>query len=193
MVSSRRVFLVRSGKAIGLIAASGGLGAFLDACSNSAAPKTTTTTAGATTTAKTARSRATVQLASVADVENAGEFIADTKGYFAHEGITITLLPGGPTTTVEPLVLDDKCLVGLSEADTAARAILQGNKLKVIAATLQTTPLGVMSLASKPILTPQDLYGKLLGIQSFQVSVFDAFVALLGLDISSYQARDRRR
>ena len=51
-------------------------------------------------------------------------------------------------------VLSDKCLVGLSEADTTARAILQGKKLKIIAATLQTTPLAVMSLASKPISTP---------------------------------------
>ena len=62
--------------------------------------------------------------------------------------------------------------------------MLQGKKLKIIAATLQTTPLAVMSLASKPVATPKDLYGKRLGIQSFQVADFDAFVASVGLEVS---------
>jgi ABC-type nitrate/sulfonate/bicarbonate transport system substrate-binding protein len=132
----------------------------------------------------TSRTPATFQLASVPDVENAGELVADTKGYFTDEGIDVTLLPGGLTTTVEPLVVSGKCLVGLSATDTTARSVLQGKKLKIIAATLQTTPLAVMSLASKPIATPKDLYGKRLGIQSFQVADFDAFVASVGLEVS---------
>jgi ABC-type nitrate/sulfonate/bicarbonate transport system substrate-binding protein len=174
MAISRRVFLVRSGQAAGLVAASGALGGFLEAAAGPA---------GASP-AKKSLTAVTYQLGWLANVENAGEFVADTRGYFKDEGIKITLLPGGPTTTVEPEVISGKCLVGLSETDTTARAIDQGGHLKTIAATLQSTPLGVCSLASKPYLTPKSLYGKKLGIQSFQVEVFKAFYKMIGLDWS---------
>ena len=126
----------------------------------------------------------TYQLGWLPNVENGGEFYAAARGFFAKEGIAITLLPGGPTTTVEPEIVSGKCLVGLSETDTTARANLQGAKIKTIAATLQETPLAVASLASKPILTPKDLYGKRLGVQSFQESVFMSFFKMIGVDSS---------
>lgn len=173
MSVSRRMFLVRSGQAAGLIAASGGLGALMEAAASPA---------GASSVRKTL-TPVTYQLGWLPNVENGGEFFADARGYFASEGIDITLLPGGPTTTVEPEIVSGKCLVGLSETDTTARANEQGAKIKTIAATLQTTPLAIASLASKPVLTPKDLYGKKLGIESFQVSVFDAFFKSIHIDI----------
>jgi len=124
----------------------------------------------------------TYQLGWLANVENGGEFVADFRGYFADEGIDITLVPGGPTTTVEPLVIAGRCLVGLSETDTTAQAIKQGGKLKTIGATLQITPLAVASLASKPIYTPWQLYGKKFGVQAFQDQVVDAFFTSIGVD-----------
>ena len=173
MTVSRRTFLVRSGQAVGLIAASGGLGAMLEAAASPAGASPAT-----------ALTPVTYQLGWLANVENAGEFVADTRGYFADEGIKITLVPGGPTTTVEPLVLAGRCLVGLSETDTTAQAITQGGKLKTIGATLQVTPLAVASLASKPIDTPFDLYGKKFGVQAFQDQVVDAFFKTIGVDKS---------
>ncbi len=173
MAVSRREFLVRSGKTAGLITASGVLGSFLEAV---AAP------AGAGATAR-ALTPVTYQLGWIANVENGGEFVADSRGYFADEGIDITIVPGGPTTTVEPLVIAGRCLVGLSETDTTAQAILHGGALKTIGATLQITPLAVASLASKPIYTPKELYGKKFGVQAFQDQVVDGFFKLIGLDI----------
>ena len=170
MTLSRRTFLVRSGQAAGVVAASGGIGTLLEAA---AAP------AGASTKALTP---VTYQLGWLPNVENGGEFVADAKGYFAAEGVKVTLLPGGPTTVVEPELVSGKCLVGLSETDTTARAILQGAQIKTIAATLQQTPLAVASLISKPLKSPKALYGKKLGIQSFQVDVFKSFCKLTGVD-----------
>ena len=170
MTLSRRTFLIRSGQAAGVVAASGGIGALLEAAAGPA---------GASTKALTP---VTYQLGWLPNVENGGEFVADAKRYFAAEGVEVTLLPGGPTTVVEPELVSGKCLVGLSETDTTARAILQGAKLKTIAATLQQTPLAVASLASKPLKSPKALYGKKLGIQSFQVDVFKSFCKLIGVD-----------
>ena len=175
MALSRRQFLVRSGQTAAVFAASGSLGAFLEAAASPA---------GASPRNAAALTPVTYQLGWIANVENGGEFVAESRGYFADEGIDITLIPGGPTTTVEPLVIAGRCLVGLSETDTTAQAIKHGGPLKTIGATLQITPLAVASLASKPIYTPKELYGKKFGVQAFQDQVVDGFFKLVGLDIS---------
>src|SRR5579884_1384697 len=125
------------------------------------------------------------QLGWIANVENMGEFMADDKGYYSAEGLDMTLTPGGPAVSVEPLVVSGKALVGLSGVDVVARARKQGAKLKIIAATYQKNPSAVMSLASKPIRTPKDLVGKKLGLQQSGVPVYDAFFKVNGIDPKS--------
>jgi ABC-type nitrate/sulfonate/bicarbonate transport system substrate-binding protein len=101
----------------------------------------------------------------IANVENAGEFIAAEQGYYAEEGVDLELVPGGPGVSVEPLVVSGKALVGLSQPDSVARARQQGAALKVVATTFQRNPAAIMSLTTNPVPTPQDLVGKKLGIQ----------------------------
>lgn len=170
---SRRAFVVRSGQATGLLFASGNMGGLLEAHYRKLAAST-----------PASLTPVTFQLGWLPNVENSGEFVADAKGYFKREGIKANILPGGPTTTVEPLIVSGKALVGLSETDVTFRAIQHGAKLKTIAATLQETPLAVTSLASKPIKTPKELEGKRFGVQSFQVEVYKAFLRSVGVDPS---------
>src|SRR5947209_7446097 len=66
------------------------------------------------------------QLGWIANVENMGEFVADSKGYYADAGLDITLTPGGPAVSVEPLVVAGTALVGLSQPDIVARANANG-------------------------------------------------------------------
>jgi ABC-type nitrate/sulfonate/bicarbonate transport system substrate-binding protein len=129
--------------------------------------------------------KATLQMGWIANVENAGEFMAAENGYYAAEGLDMTLEPGGPAVSVEPLVVAGKALVGLSQPDIVARARQNGAKLKVVAATFQRNPAAVMSLASAPINTPQELVGKKLGIQQSGVPIYDAFFTSIGIDPKS--------
>ena len=126
--------------------------------------------------------KATMQLGWIANVENSGEFVAQENGYYAAEGVDLTIEPGGPAVAVEPVVVSGKALVGLSQPDFVARAREQGAALKVIAATFQRNPAAVMSLASAPIATPQELAGKRLGIQQQGVPIYDAFFTSIGMD-----------
>jgi ABC-type nitrate/sulfonate/bicarbonate transport system substrate-binding protein len=126
-----------------------------------------------------------LQMGWIANVENAGEFIAAEKGYYAAEGVDLELVPGGPGVSVEPLVVSGKALVGLSQPDNVARARQQGGQLKVVATTFQRNPAAVMSLASNPVPTPQDLVGKKLGIQQSGVPIYDAFFMSIGIDPKS--------
>jgi ABC-type nitrate/sulfonate/bicarbonate transport system substrate-binding protein len=128
---------------------------------------------------------ASFQMGWIANVENAGEFVAAEKGYYAAEGVDLELVPGGPGVSVEPLVVSGKALAGLSQPDNVARARQQGATLKVIAATFQRNPAAVMSLASKPVPTPQDLVGKKLGIQQSGVPIYDAFFTSIDIDPKS--------
>jgi ABC-type nitrate/sulfonate/bicarbonate transport system substrate-binding protein len=125
------------------------------------------------------------QLGWIANVENMGEFVAAEKGYYTAEGLDVTLTPGGPAVSVEPLIVAGKALVGLSQPDIVARANANGANIRVIAATFQKNPSAVMSLASKPIKTPQELAGKKLGIQQQGVPIYDAFFTSIGMDPKS--------
>ncbi|HEY7032691.1 MAG TPA: ABC transporter substrate-binding protein [Thermomicrobiales bacterium] len=129
--------------------------------------------------------KATLQMGWIANVENAGEFLAAENGYYTAEGLDMTLEPGGPAVSVEPLVVSGKALVGLSQPDIVARARQNGAKLKVVAATFQRNPAAVMSLASAPIKTPQELVGKKLGIQQSGVPIYDAFFKSINIDPKS--------
>jgi ABC-type nitrate/sulfonate/bicarbonate transport system substrate-binding protein len=132
-----------------------------------------------------AQTQASLQMGWIANVENAGEFVAAEKGYYAAEGVDLELVPGGPGVSVEPLVVSGNALVGLSQPDNVARAREQGAELKVVATTFQRNPAAIMSLASNPIPTPQDLVGKKLGIQQAGVPIYDAFFTGIGIDPKS--------
>jgi ABC-type nitrate/sulfonate/bicarbonate transport system substrate-binding protein len=138
--------------------------------------------AGLPSLAAAAGDEATFQLGWIANVENMGEFVAAERGYYTAEGLDLTIEPGGPAVSVEPLVVGGKALVGLSQPDNVARARANGGKLKVIGATFQRNPSAVMSLASNPIATPQDLVGKKLGLQQSGVPIYDAFFKSINID-----------
>lgn len=161
---SRRILLVRGGALAGLALARSALPGIARA-------------ADAT--------KATLQMGWIANVENSGEFVAAEKGYYTAEGLDMTLEPGGPAVSVEPLVVSGKALIGLTQPDNVARARQSGAKLKVIATTFQRNPAAVMSLATKPIKTPQELVGKKLGIQQSGVPIYDAFFKSIGIDPKS--------
>jgi NitT/TauT family transport system substrate-binding protein len=120
---------------------------------------------------------ANLQLGWIANVENAGEYVAEDKGYYTDENLDLTITPGGPSTTVEPLVASGKALVGLSSVDIIARARAEGAPLVIIGSTLQVNPMSIMSLASSPINSLDDLKGKRLCIQTSGVSVMDGVLS----------------
>jgi ABC-type nitrate/sulfonate/bicarbonate transport system substrate-binding protein len=156
----------------------------LAACgSDNSGGSSATTSAGAGTTAKEQRTL-NVQLGWIANVENAGEFVADDKGYYTAEALSVTLTPGGPGAILEPTVASGKALIGLSSADTIASANKEGAKLKIVGVTLQKNPSAVMSLAKSPIKTPKELEGKKLGLQQSGDAIYESFFKKAGVDAS---------
>ncbi len=115
----------------------------------------------------------------VENVEFAGSYIADTNGYYKAEGFSsFTLISGGPTATpVETDLVAGKALFGISTPDLVASAVVRGGAgIKIIGAQFQKTPFALVSMADKPITTPQDMIGKKIGVQAISEPVWAAFL-----------------
>ncbi len=103
----------------------------------------------------------TIQASWTNDAEFIGYFVGMDKGFYKAGGIDLNYLPGGPDVVPESTIAAGKADLTLTTPDTTVQAITdQGAKFKIIGAQYQKNPLGVVSLASKPIHTPKDLEGK---------------------------------
>ncbi|GIE88007.1 ABC transporter substrate-binding protein [Actinoplanes regularis] len=125
------------------------------------------------------------QLSWVKNVEFAGAYIADTKGYYTDAGFSsVNLMSGGPNVSQDAVVASGKALIGISSPDITAAAILKGADLVVIGAQYQKNPFAIVSLAGTPIRTPQDLIGRKIGVQATNEPVWNAFLKANDLDPS---------
>jgi NMT1/THI5 like len=115
----------------GATTATGGTAASTATTSAATTSGPASTASGPATTGGTAPVEArtlNVQLGWIANVENAGEFVAADKGYYENEGLAPTLTPGGPGAILEPTVVSGAALIGLSSADTIARRQRRGRR-----------------------------------------------------------------
>lgn len=125
------------------------------------------------------------QLSWVKNVEFAGAYIADTKGYYTASGFgSVNLMAGGPNVSQDAVVASGKALLGISSPDITSAAILKGAELVVIGAQYQKNPFAIMSLAASPISTPQDMIGKKIGVQATNEPVWNAFLKANNIDPS---------
>lgn len=173
----RRSLLRRGalGGAGALVLAGGGMSALLAACGSSSKTPASSGTSGASGAASFGE--LTFQLSWIKNVEFAGEYIADTNGYYKDAGFSkVTLLSGGPSVQQDAVVASGKALVCISAPDITSNAINNGADLVTIGAQYQKNPFAVMSLASSPIHTPQEMIGKKIGVQATNESVWNAFL-----------------
>jgi ABC-type nitrate/sulfonate/bicarbonate transport system substrate-binding protein len=124
-----------------------------------------------------------VQLSWIKNAEFAGEFMADSKGYYKDAGFggKVNLLTG--PVAQEEIVATGKADFGLSNAVSTAAAIANSDfPLKIVGTTYQKNPFTILSLADKGnIKTPKDLIGKKIGVQDPNLSLFKALLAANGI------------
>lgn len=126
-----------------------------------------------------------VQLSWLASGENAGEQEAIDQGYFAQEGLDVTLNPGGANTNGISAVASGAADIGItSSSPSIMLAVSQGIPIQAFATELQEDPAAFYSLAGDPVRTPQDFYGKTVGIQQSFQPIMDAVIAKNNLDKS---------
>jgi ABC-type nitrate/sulfonate/bicarbonate transport system substrate-binding protein len=126
-----------------------------------------------------------MQAAWINDAEFTGYYVAIDNGYYTDEGLDLTYISGGPDVIPESSIIANKADLALTTPDTTVKAIVdQGAKFKIIGAQYQKNPIGIVSLASNPIKTPQDLVGKTLAVPPVNVISVEAVLKINGIDKS---------
>lgn len=177
----RRAFLRLGAKTVGGAAALGIAGpGLLSACGSSSKTSASTTTPSGASGSVAAGALGTLQFMAswVPDVETGGEYIALQKNYWEQRGFaSATVIPGGPNATPqETMVQTGKAFIAVSSLDATAAAIQKGFNIVCIGAQYQKNPFAIMSPATKPLHTPQDMIGKKIGVQSDNDAVWAAFL-----------------
>jgi len=124
-----------------------------------------------------------VQLGWIGNVQYGEQYIALEDGLFKKHGIDVTISAGGPNA---PSALTS---VAAGDADIGYTgwlpfldAVARGNDYVLIAAQMQISPLGIISLKDKPILKPQDIAGsKILAQGPNEKTAIEATLSLAGL------------
>jgi ABC-type nitrate/sulfonate/bicarbonate transport system substrate-binding protein len=194
MATNKTSALVAAGLSRRRLLTAGGLaavaGPVLAACSSSSsssAPAAAASgSASASSTGVADLGALNYRLSWIKNVEFAGSYIADTKGYYKAQGFSsVNLIAGGASATpMEADVASGKALVGVSSPDITGAAIQKGAPLQIIGAQYQKNPFAIMSMASSPIKDAKDMYGKKIGVQVSNTSTWNAFLKAAGLDAS---------
>lgn len=95
----------------------------------------------------------------------AGDIYADKAGFFAQNGLTVAVKPGGPEKDAIKEIELGRAQFGVASADQIIRALDKGAKVTVIAQLFAVNPLQWIYRPGKtPITTPADLRKKIIGI-----------------------------
>ncbi|CAN5130411.1 ABC transporter substrate-binding protein [soil metagenome] len=153
----------------------------LSGCASSSTPASSDSASGSASAAPADYGTLKLQLSWIKDNEFAGEFFADSKGYYKAAGFDgVTMTPGPTTGTAE--LLSGKADIALSDAVSVGSAVAKGQPLKIIGTTYQKNPFTILSLKEKtPISTPAELKGKTIGVDDSNTALFNAFLAANGL------------
>ncbi|GIX05457.1 MAG: ABC transporter permease [Planctomycetaceae bacterium] len=91
------------------------------------------------------------------EVEHGGYYAALVHGYFAEEGLEVTIEPGGPKSPVLAQVAADPRLFAVDNADKLLLARAQQADLVALFAPIQHSPRCLLMHASSPLRTFEDL------------------------------------
>ncbi len=176
-------------------------GGLLAACGSDAEEESTSTTAAAggdstesdsgdtaTTVADVAvpvsLGSASVAMGWINNVEYGGSWLALENGFYEEEGLEVSYLQGGPNAPAATVAVaaGDAEIGVIASLRQYVDAILEGNDFVIFGTQYQTSPGGVLSLASKPVRTPEDLVGiRFLGQEGVDITI-DAVLDIAGLE-----------
>jgi NitT/TauT family transport system substrate-binding protein len=106
-------------------------------------------------------SKASLRLKWLPQAQFAGFYVAKAKGYYAEEGIDLTINPGGPNLLTENLVASGADTFGLSGGtDSVFAARDKGLPIVCVGVAHQVTPFVFVARKDGPVKTIQDFRGK---------------------------------
>jgi ABC-type nitrate/sulfonate/bicarbonate transport system substrate-binding protein len=132
----------------------------------------------------------TVQLDWLANAQFAGMLVAKEKGWYAEQGLDVTIVPVNQTTldTVDPVV-KGRHVIGCADGMVLLRALRAGQPIAAFATTLQASPLGIVTLRSSHLSRIRDLAGKTIGLHAYDVPQLGIMLQANGLSLAEVNIR----
>ncbi|MCU1662884.1 MAG: hypothetical protein QOI36_3980 [Pseudonocardiales bacterium] len=133
----------------------------------------------------TASTSLRVALGWITNVEFAGFWLADDRGYYKQEGLAVEFLPGGPNAPdpTQTLAAGGAEIAIPVAMQAFLSAVNQGNDFVAYGTMFQNAPSALLSLTKKPVRTAKDLVGaRVLGQQGVQPYV-EAAMRLAGVPV----------
>ena len=131
----------------------------------------------------------TLALPWIKNSQFSGTFIGLDRGYFEENGVNLTVNAGGfnaPDSVVSVIAGDAQ--VGMSAGlINLFTAINEGNDLVIIGTKYQKDPLGLVSLADRPVVVPEDLIGATILGQPTIPRLIDALFTINDLGDPDYE------
>ncbi|EOM78019.1 hypothetical protein DW322_20265 [Rhodococcus rhodnii] len=118
----------------------------------------------------------------ILNTEWAGFYVADDRGYYADEGLTVEFQGGGPNapTPMQAVAAGSADLGVAADAGDLYTSIANGNDFVALGAQFQISPGGIVSLSENPITTPEALAtARVLGQEGIQPTL-DSILQLAG-------------
>ena len=142
------------------------LAALLVACGQAPAAAPTAAPAAAATDAPAAAvaDKVTLQLKWVPQAQFAGYFAALDQGYYAAEGLDVTIQPGGPDIVPEQVVAGGQAQFGINWLASLLSTREQGAPLVNIAQVYTRAGMRQLSWKDSNLATPADLKGKKVAV-----------------------------
>jgi NitT/TauT family transport system substrate-binding protein len=162
--------------------------AFLAACgsdddsSSGTSPSGTTGMTGSTPAGSGDLLATGLQLSWTPSVQFGGSYLALDRGYYAEEGLDITLGSGGPNVAGDTQTVSGAVLMNISGGDGVARSNAEGAGLTIVGMQYQKSPGTLLSLAEKNLVTPESLVGTRVAVASQNNPALEAFLDANGIE-----------
>lgn len=108
--------------------------------------------------------KVTYRLKWIFNTSAVGDLYADARGFFAENGLNLTLRAGGPERDAVKELELGHAQFGVASADQVIRALSKGAQIAVIAQLFQINPLQWVYRPEIRLESPNDLKGKTIGI-----------------------------
>jgi NitT/TauT family transport system substrate-binding protein len=124
-----------------------------------------------------------------AQMEHAGFFVAEAKGFYEREGISVEILEGNGAPTTAQLVGNGTYKIGVSSGSATVMARGKGIPVVSLAVINQHSPVVIYSLAGTGLTKPEHLIGKRIGVNlgGTKHREFQALLRKLGIEESEIQ------
>lgn len=132
-----------------------------------------------------------LRLAYITGGVDAPTFVAADKGYFAAEGLDVTITDGNGSTGTIKAVASGDFDIGIAGLGATAQASQASgsSELVAVAGLLQKDPTSIVSLKGSGILKPKDIEGKRFGTDAGNLAdgMINAFAEANGIDLDTVE------